>query len=68
MTRPFFWPIHEQKVFLKQGLFKEELYPVSENIARRGFYIPSGMAIKKEQIDYVIKCVIDLLERIENGN
>lgn len=52
-TRPFFWPMHEQPVFLKLGLFKNERYPVAENIARRGFYIPSGLALKQNQIEYV---------------
>ncbi len=50
-SRPFFWPMHEQPVFQKMGLFKNESYPVSENIARRGFYIPSGMALTNNQID-----------------
>lgn len=52
-SRSFFWPMHEQSVFLKMGLFKGESYPVSERIARRGFYIPSGLAITKEQIQTV---------------
>ncbi|CAK9013609.1 GDP-perosamine synthase [Durusdinium trenchii] len=41
-TRPFFWPMHEQPVFLQMGLFKGQSFPVAERIARRGFYIPSG--------------------------
>ena len=49
-TRPFFWPMHEQPVFRKMGLFAGERYPVSERIARRGFYLPSGMALTAEQI------------------
>jgi perosamine synthetase len=50
-TRPFFWCMHEQPVLLKMGLFAGEKYPVSENLARRGFYLPSGLAIEDEQID-----------------
>lgn len=50
-TRPFFWPMHEQPVFLKQGLFKESRFPVAERIARRGFYLPSGLALTDSQID-----------------
>lgn len=50
-SRPFFWPMHEQPVFLKMGLFQDESYPVAENIARRGFYLPSGMALTNKQID-----------------
>ncbi|MBF0547058.1 MAG: DegT/DnrJ/EryC1/StrS family aminotransferase [Candidatus Riflebacteria bacterium] len=49
-TRPFFWPMHEQPVFHKMGLFQNEKLPVAERIARRGFYIPSGLALTEEQI------------------
>jgi perosamine synthetase len=49
-TRPFFWPMHQQPVFAKMDLFKGESYPVSERIARRGFYLPSGMALNESQI------------------
>ena len=52
-TRPFFWPMHEQPVFRKMGLFENEKYPVAERIARRGFYIPSGLALKVDEINYV---------------
>lgn len=49
-TRPFFWCMHEQPVFKKMGLFKNGKYPVSEKIARRGFYLPSGLALTETQI------------------
>ena len=52
-SRPFFWPIHEQPVFRKAGLFADEHHPVAERIARFGFYIPSGMALTEGQIDRV---------------
>ena len=48
-TRPFFWPMHEQPVLRKMGLFNGEFCPVAERIARRGFYIPSGVALEHEQ-------------------
>ena len=51
-TRPFFWPMHQQPIFHKMGLFKGESYPVSERIARMGFYLPSGMALSQNQITY----------------
>ena len=56
-TRPFFWPMHEQPVFRKKGLFKDESYPVAENIARRGFYIPSGLALDECSIQTVIDVI-----------
>lgn len=49
-TRPFFWPMHQQPVFEKRGLFVNEVYPVSEKIARRGFYLPSGLALTESQM------------------
>ncbi|HTF27637.1 MAG TPA: DegT/DnrJ/EryC1/StrS family aminotransferase, partial [Flavitalea sp.] len=62
-TRPFFWPMHEQPVFHKMGLFKSERYPIAENIARRGFYLPSGMALKTEQIDKVSAAVREIIPK-----
>lgn len=56
-TRPFFWPMHEQPVFRNQGWFLEELYPVSERIARRGFYLPSGVGLTETQIDRSVEAL-----------
>lgn len=56
-TRPFFWPMHEQPVYLKAGLFEGEKYPNAERIARRGFYLPSGLALTDEQMDRVSSAV-----------
>jgi perosamine synthetase len=56
-TRPFFWPMHEQPVFRKMGLFEGVSCPVAEKIARRGFYIPSGLAIAETQIQQVAVAV-----------
>lgn len=61
-TRPFFWPMHEQPVFKKMGLFENEGYPVSENIARRGFYLPSGLNMNDDQIIDVAKAIKSLFE------
>jgi len=52
-TRPFFWSLHEQPVLHKLGYKSEESFPVSERLSRRGLYIPSGLALTIEQIDYV---------------
>ena len=56
-TRPFFWPMHEQPVYLKAGMFKGESYPNAERIARRGFYLPSGLALTDGQIERVSAAV-----------
>ena len=52
-TRPFFYPMHEQPILQEMGFFKGERYPVAEKLSRQGFYIPSGMALSDDQIEYV---------------
>ena len=34
-TRNFFWPLHQQPVLKKMGLFKKCKLPVSENLAKK---------------------------------
>ena len=60
-TRPFFWPMHEQPVFRRMGLFQDEHHPVAERIARRGFYIPSGLALTEEQMVTAANAVRSIL-------
>ncbi|WP_210727640.1 DegT/DnrJ/EryC1/StrS family aminotransferase [Sphingopyxis sp. PAMC25046] len=60
-SRPFFLGMHEQPVFHDMGLFLGETYPVTERIARKGLYIPSGLAITAEQMDHVCAAVRKIL-------
>lgn len=60
-TRPFFLGMHEQPVFQKRGLFAGEHYPVSERIARRGLYLPSGLTLTEAQVDSVCDAVTKVL-------
>jgi len=60
-TRPFFWPMHEQPVLRKLGVFGNERFPVAERLARRGFYIPSGLALTDEQMDRVCGTLREVL-------
>ncbi len=55
--RPFFYPMHQQPVLQRMGLFEGESYPVAERMSRQGFYIPSGMALTDEQIRRVAEMV-----------
>lgn len=52
-TRPFFYPMHKQPVFNKMDLFLDSKCPNSEKLYEKGFYVPSGLAITKEQIEEV---------------
>jgi len=61
-TRPFFWPMHEQPVLRRMGLMANAHCPVAERIARRGFYIPSGLALTEQQIRTVAQAVREVLQ------
>ncbi len=53
-TRSFFIPIHLQPIY--SYLFSDE-YPVSENLGRKGFYLPSASNLKPEQIEYIVETI-----------
>ena len=61
-TRPFFWPMHEQPALKKMGLFEGESYPVAENLARQGLYVPSGLALTDEQLITVARAVREVVQ------
>jgi perosamine synthetase len=61
-TRPFFWPMHEQPALRRRGLFEGVACPVAERLARRGFYIPSGVALTESQAERVAAAVRGLFE------
>ena len=54
-TRNFFWPLHQQPVLRKMGLFKNIKLPVSEYLSRNGLYLPSGLSLTLNQQKFVIK-------------
>jgi len=61
VTRPFFVPMNKQKIFEQMNLFKNVKMPISEYISKNGFYLPSGLGIKNNEIDLVIKKLLKLI-------
>jgi perosamine synthetase len=61
-TRPFFWPMHDQPVLRKLGLFADEAYPNADRLAKRGFYLPSGLTLTELQIDQVAATMSELMQ------
>ncbi len=59
-TRDFFYPLHAQP-FAAAHHTANERFPVTEDLARRGFYLPSGLALTQEQIDTVCSTLHELL-------
>lgn len=63
-ARTFFWCMHEQPVYQKAGLFQGQSYQNAEYLARKGFYIPSGMALRKEQMDIVADKLKKIMKQV----
>lgn len=51
--RPFFFPLHQQPVLKQMGIFEKGCHPVAERLYQRGFYLPSGLALKTKQINRI---------------
>lgn len=67
-SRTFFWCMHEQPVFRNKGMFFMENYPNAEYLARKGFYIPSGLGLTESEMEKVVVAVKETMKRIEEKN
>jgi perosamine synthetase len=57
-TRAFFCPMHMQPVFQKDDSRFPDVrgsYPVSEDLWKRGLYLPSGLRLSESQVDEVVE-------------
>lgn len=63
-SRTFFWCMHEQPVYRNMGMFVDETYPNAQYLARKGFYIPSGLALTRGQMDKVIEKVVKVINTL----
>jgi perosamine synthetase len=59
--RHFFWPMNRQPVFHKMGLFENVACPMAERLAERGFYLPSGLALTREQAETCARALREVL-------
>lgn len=53
-TRTFFIPIHLQPIYFK--MYKER-FPISEDLCRKGMYLPSAATLTKRDIEFIVRCV-----------
>ncbi len=60
-TRPFFLGLDRQPALRRRGLFDGESYPVTEELADMGLYLPSGVGLTEEQQETVIAAVKQVL-------
>ena len=60
-TRPFFWPMHQQSIFKKLKLFKNQNYPNSTYLSKYGLYVPSYLLLKKREINKISNVINKIL-------
>lgn len=60
-TRPFFWGLHQQPAFTGFPWYSRQSLPVTERIAQRGLYLPSGVALRDEDVETVCARVREVL-------
>ena len=60
-TRPFFWPMHKQEIFLKKKIFRKQKFPNSEYLSKYGLYLPSSILLKKSDIHIICQRLNELL-------
>ena len=58
--RRFFQPMHLQESLLAYGCEGAGDFPVAEELARRGLYLPSGSGLCEKQIHYIARSLAQL--------
>lgn len=64
-TRTFFIPVHQQPVFSQNQEFPNGSFPVSEELSRKGLYLPSGLALTEDQIHTVCEKIKEIKEELK---
>jgi perosamine synthetase len=49
--------MHVQPVYYET--FKGQRYPVAENLCRRGFYLPSAVSLRPDDIEFIVESIAD---------
>jgi len=61
-TRPFFWPMHKQKILKKYDFYNSNKFKNSEYISKYGFYLPSSLDLTVKEISYICKKVNEIFK------
>jgi perosamine synthetase len=64
-SRPFFFPMHLQPVYRRMKIFQDLKYPISENISKKGFYIPCGLGISIKEQNKVVNTLLEFFKSIK---
>lgn len=61
-TRPFFWPMHKQKMLKKYSFYNSKKFKNSDYICKYGFYLPTSLTLKNSEIQYISNCVNEIIK------
>ena len=60
-TRPFFFPLHKQPVYIRSEVFRNYSLPVAEYLGDYGLYLPNGLGLTQDLIDRAAAAVREVL-------
>jgi len=63
-TREGFLPYNMQEIFIQRGWTRADECPVANDVAHRGFYLPSGPGLRDEELDYVASGLTEVLRSL----
>ena len=61
-TRTFFYGLHQQPALVKKRIVEPVSLPVTESLAMRGLYLPTGLGLAREDQQRVIEAVMGFVE------
>jgi len=61
-TREGFLPYNMQEIFIRRGWTRLEECPQANDVAHRGFYLPTGAGMSDEDLDYVVRGLEHVLD------
>ena len=59
-SRPVFYPMDQMPAFKNLAILKPN--PVSEEISKRGFSLPSSVSLEKDDIKYICNSLISIIK------
>jgi len=60
-SRPFFTGLHQQPALHEKGLFVNQRHPITERLSQYGLYLPSGLTLTEDKINYVVEVLSTIL-------
>jgi perosamine synthetase len=62
-TRATFCPIHLQPPYKNE--YHSDMYPIAEYLGSKGISLPSGNTLTKDQIEYIVNSIKEILNKIK---